>query len=182
MALPETYTMIDISGKYTLNKSLSDSDASNAILEQQGVGLLKRKAMDFAGATICIRHYKDAEGVEHMEVEPQIPGKSPAKEVRVLDWTEKSIDHPLFGNITTKSRRVKPAELDDEHLKKGWSAETVEGGVIQLHVVGKDNWTAIQIWGIEEINGERRHTRHITFTGPKGNTIHARLVYDYVAI
>ncbi|KAJ7902775.1 hypothetical protein B0H14DRAFT_3422242 [Mycena olivaceomarginata] len=121
MALPDTYTMMNISGKYILNKALSDSDASNTILEQQGVGLLKRKAIDFAGATISIKHYKDAEGVEHLEVEPQIPGDSaPKGQTHVLTWTERTIDHPLFGHIVAKTRRVKPQELDEEHLKKGW--------------------------------------------------------------
>ncbi|KAJ7917695.1 hypothetical protein B0H13DRAFT_2322218 [Mycena leptocephala] len=174
MAVPATYTMMDISGKYTLNKALSDSDASDKILEGQGVGYLKRKALNFAGATLLIRHYKDAEGVEHMEVHRCAKGRN-----RVLTWTERTIDHPLFGSIVAKSRRAKLEDLDDEHLKKGWTADTIECGLIEGHVSGKD-WKSVQIWGIEEFNGERRHSRHITFTGPKGNTIHARLVYDYV--
>jgi hypothetical protein len=32
---------------------------------------------------------------------------------------------------------------------------------------------------MEEINGERRYARHVDFTGPKGEEIKARLVYDY---
>ena len=36
-----------------------------------------------------------------------------------------------------------------------------------------------QIWGFEDIKGERRHTRRIRFAGPKGEDITARLVYDY---
>ncbi|KAJ7608030.1 hypothetical protein DFH06DRAFT_1379334 [Mycena polygramma] len=198
MAVPKTYTMMDISGKYTLNKALSDLDASDTILEQQGVGLLKRKAISFAGGAVCIEHHKDVEGVEHLELQPQISGISAPKEGRVLTWTDKAFDHPIFGSIVTKSRRIKPTELDDEHLKAGWSAETIEDGVIQSHLVGK-KWTAIQAsrspkypsetthpihvfvqtWGIGEIDGEKRHSRHTTFTGPKGNTIHARMVYDY---
>ncbi|KAJ7671246.1 hypothetical protein DFH06DRAFT_1320037 [Mycena polygramma] len=181
MAVPKTYTMMDISGKYTLNKALSDLDASDTILEQQGVGLLKRKAISFAGGAVCIEHHKDAEGVEHLELQPQISGISAPKEGRVLTWTDEAFDHPIFGSIVTKSRRIKPTELDDEHLKAGWSAETIEDGVIQSHLVGK-NWTAIQTWGIEEIDGEKHHSRHTTFTGPKGNTIHARLVYDYAPL
>ncbi|KAJ6461228.1 hypothetical protein C8R47DRAFT_1225920 [Mycena vitilis] len=177
MAVPKTYTMMDISGKYTLKKALSDLDASDTILEQQGVGLLKRKAISFAGGAVCIEHRKDEDGVEYIELQP-ISGISAPKESRVLTWTDKTFEHPIFGRIVTKSRRIKPAELDDEHLKKGWSPETIEGGVIQTHVAGK-KWTAIQTWGIEEIDGEKRHSRHTTFTGPRGNIIYARLVYDY---
>lgn len=39
--------------------------------------------------------------------------------------------------------------------------------------------TTIKIWGFSEINGERRHIRLVHFTGPKGEEINARLVYDY---
>jgi len=36
----------------------------------------------------------------------------------------------------------------------------------------------IQIWGFEEINGERRHVKRVHFIGPKDEHIQARLVYD----
>jgi hypothetical protein len=36
----------------------------------------------------------------------------------------------------------------------------------------------IQIWGFEEVNGERHHVRRIHFIGPKDEHIQARLVYD----
>jgi hypothetical protein len=39
--------------------------------------------------------------------------------------------------------------------------------------------TVPQIWGFEDIKGERRHTRRIRFAGPKGEDITVRLVYDY---
>ncbi|KAJ7186803.1 hypothetical protein C8R46DRAFT_935945 [Mycena filopes] len=181
MALPENYTMLDISGKYTLNKSLSDTDASDKIMEHQGVGFLKRKAVNALSGEVVIKHYKDAEGIEHIEMEPKVPGKSDHKgETRVLTWTEKTIDHPLFGKIIAKSRRVKLEEIADEHLKKGWTADAAEHGVVEGYLKG-DDWTVANIWGIEEINGERRHSRHVTFTGPKGNVVHARMIYDWGA-
>ena len=37
----------------------------------------------------------------------------------------------------------------------------------------------LQTWGIENINGERRYTRHVDFTGPKGESVQTRLVFDY---
>lgn len=36
-----------------------------------------------------------------------------------------------------------------------------------------------QSWGVEEIDGERKYTRHVFFTGPNNEVINARLVYDY---
>jgi hypothetical protein len=35
------------------------------------------------------------------------------------------------------------------------------------------------MWGFEVVEGTRRYTRHILFTGPKGEAIKARMTYDY---
>ncbi|KAJ7108811.1 hypothetical protein C8R44DRAFT_636367 [Mycena epipterygia] len=182
MAVPETYTMLDLSGKFTMNKGLSDGDAFEKMLEHQGVGVLKRKAIGFANPTMCIKHHTAADGVEHIDIEQHIKsGSAPKTETRVLTWAETTNESPLFGSIVTKTRRVNASELDDEFLKEGWTADTVEAGVIQVHArsEGGVKWVAMQTWGIEEVKGERRHTRHWTFTGPKGQTVHCRLVYDY---
>ena len=41
-----------------------------------------------------------------------------------------------------------------------------------------NGWTADQIWGFEEVNGERRYVRHVV--ARKGDDWKlARLVYDY---
>lgn len=37
----------------------------------------------------------------------------------------------------------------------------------------------LKIWGFLEVNGERRYSRLLKFTGPKSEDIEARLVYDY---
>ncbi len=36
-----------------------------------------------------------------------------------------------------------------------------------------------QIWGFATIDGEKRHVRRLHFTGPEGQIIQARIVYDY---
>ena len=44
--------------------------------------------------------------------------------------------------------------------------------------IGGNGWTADQIWGFEEIKGERRYVRHVVVR--KGDDWKlARLVYDY---
>lgn len=56
--------------------------------------------------------------------------------------------------------------LDEEHVQS-W-VTSIDGG----------DWTAEQIWGFEEIKGERRYTRRVvTWKGDKEER--ARLVYDY---
>jgi hypothetical protein len=100
---------------------------------------------------------------------------------------------------------VRLDELDNEFLRNGWLPDTVEHGAIDAYVKSdtqksKRTWIAeqvrqpssildcfaclqailpIQVWGFEEINGERRHVRHVHFTGPKDEYIQARLVFDF---
>jgi hypothetical protein len=66
MAVPATFTSVDFSGKFTPNSSLSDS--TETILEHQGVGWMKRKAINAITLTLGLRHFKDDSGVEHIEV------------------------------------------------------------------------------------------------------------------
>ena len=87
-------------------------------------------------------------------------------------------------NLVGKSRRVAISELEYEWHKEGWLADTTEHGAIQAYAMSNtaksgNTWIADGVWGFSEVNGERRHTRKIHFTGPKGEEINARLVYDY---
>lgn len=50
---------------------------------------------------------------------------------------------------------------------------------VNFELGGYPNNISDQVWGFEEIDGQRRHTRHLHFIGPKGEDIKARLVYDY---
>ncbi|KAF7288443.1 hypothetical protein HMN09_01397000 [Mycena chlorophos] len=184
MALPST-TVADFSGKYVLNKQLSDESKFDDILAAQGVGLLKRKAVGMVSATSDVHVYADEGGVEHLDITAHVSGgftsKAERLEGRVLNWTDKEIEHPLFGACTTKSKRVLPAEVDAAELQNGWTPECTAAGVIFIQVVptsGTD-WVSKQVWGIEEINGEKRHTRRFLVTTKKNKTVYARLVYDY---
>ncbi|KAG2023072.1 LCCL domain-containing protein [Coprinopsis cinerea AmutBmut pab1-1] len=184
MAVPAELTSLDISGRYTMNKSLSDS--TDAILSHQGVGWFKRKAISVGTITLFVKHFKDESGVEQINIDQTITGGIPGtSEQRTLSWTEKEHEDHVFGPILTKSRRVKPSEIDIDFLKNGWTADTLENGVIQSYSESNTpksgtTWIANQAWGIKDVNGERRYVRHVKFTGPKGEDIEAVLVYDYL--
>jgi hypothetical protein len=128
------------------------------------------------------------------------PGSVPGtREERILDWAVRERHDSIFGDVLGKSKRAKVESLEQEYLKKNWTPDTVDHGVVLSHVESDTKksgttWTAIQVraiiilniclmsektWGFEEVEEERRHTRHIHFTGPDGKIIEARLVYDY---
>ncbi|KAF4623244.1 hypothetical protein D9613_002115 [Agrocybe pediades] len=185
MAVPADFTILDITGKFTMNKTLSDS-RTDEILTLQGVSWFKRKAISIGTITLYIKHYKDADGVEHIDIDQTITGGIPGtREERTLWWKDRENNDSLFGHVIGKSRRVKAEELDIPFLKNDWTSDTLQHGVVQSYVESDTpksgtTWIANQTWGIEEINGERRYVRHVKFTGPKGEDIEAKLVYDYL--
>ncbi|KAJ6574967.1 hypothetical protein B0H19DRAFT_1254600 [Mycena capillaripes] len=184
MAVPADLNILNISGKFTMNKAMSGD--TDRILMLQGISWLKRKAISMATVTLDIKHYKDDDGVERVDIDQTLTGGIPGtREERILSWTERSTNDSLFGYVIGKSRRCQVSELDEEFLKKDWTADTIEHGVIQSYVISDTaqsgtTWIANQAWGIQEINGERRYARNVKFTGPKGEDVEALLVYDYV--
>ena len=54
------------------NKTLSDP-RTDTILQLQGVGWLKRKAISLGTVTLDIKHYKDDDGVEHIDLADDWP-------------------------------------------------------------------------------------------------------------
>ncbi|TCD62776.1 hypothetical protein EIP91_006420 [Steccherinum ochraceum] len=183
MAVPESMTTLDISGEFIMDKTLSDD--SDEILRLQGVSWFTRRAISMATVYLTIKHDKTAEGVEHIVIDQVLTGGlGGSTEERTLDWQERETSQPLFGPVLGRSRRIKLEELEDEYLKNGWLPDVTEHGAIQA-IAQSDTaksgrvWYSEQVFGFEEINGERRQTRHVHFIGPEQEDIHVRFVYDY---
>ena len=93
-------------------------------------------------------------------------------------WTDKH--NWIWGKVHGKSRYVKLDEIDDAYLKEGWCKDCVDGGVVEGYVESeKDKWTAWQIWGFAEVDGERKHVRKIVATKPGWQDQRIRMVYDW---
>ncbi|KAF8634425.1 hypothetical protein AX15_000876 [Amanita polypyramis BW_CC] len=184
MAVPPDFTILDLTGKFVLNKPLSDD--TDAILSLQGVSWLTRRVISYATITLAIKHYKDESGVEHIDIDQTFTGGIPGtSEQRTLWWKERQHSDYIFGHVVGKSRRCKAEDLHDEFLTKGWTEDTYQHGLVQSYVESDTprsgtTWIADQTWGVENVDNERRYTRHIHFTGPEGQMIRARLVYDYL--
>jgi len=183
MAAPDSVTTLNLSGKFVQNHSLSDD--TDKILTLQGVGWATRKIINRATITLQIKHYKDAQGVEHIDTEQTLTGGITASpEPRTLDWTPRKVNHSLFGATIGKSRRISVADITDGYLTSGWLPDVHRDGAVEAcaksdHENNPHAWKSDMIWGFEDVKGERRYVRRIRFTGPKGEDITARLVYDY---
>jgi hypothetical protein len=156
---------------------------------------LTRKAIGFATVTLHVKHYTDAEGKVHIDIEQTATGGlKGTSEHRTIDNTFREHSDWLFGKAKARSFFVKaedlPAKikeelLGDEFLGRDWLAgdEEKTGPDGTLHLVNwveaEAGWTAAQVWGFQTIGGERRYARNIVVrNGDKSAEI--RLVYDFV--
>ncbi|PCH33754.1 hypothetical protein WOLCODRAFT_135294 [Wolfiporia cocos MD-104 SS10] len=182
MAVPPNMTVLNTSGKYFMNKSLSDD--IDEILRLQGVGWVKRKIIRVGTLYLNINHYTDDASIEHIDIVQSLSGLSTSSEDRILDWVERPHEDDVFGDVLNINKRVAAGEVEGDWLKMGWTEDTLEKGLVYTRARSDTaksgtTWLAVQTWGFEVINGERRYVRHVDFTGPKGEKVHARLVYDY---
>ncbi|KJZ72334.1 hypothetical protein HIM_08260 [Hirsutella minnesotensis 3608] len=180
MAAPANKTIKDLSGKWVLNKNLSDNPDKG--LSLQGIGYLTRKAMGLASVTIVIKQYEGAPTppstaggtVTRIDIE-QSAGPSTTKDDRCLDDLPRSYSHWLFGDVEGRSRWAKVADIDDAYLKKGWEGDEL----VLSHLSNKGSgWEAYQVQGFQVISGERRYCRNVVIT--KGSErAEFRFVYDF---
>ncbi|KAG0696022.1 hypothetical protein DFH29DRAFT_1004910 [Suillus ampliporus] len=186
MASPPEVTTKNLSGKFIMNKTLSDD--GDDILKLQGVSWFKRRAISMFTLTLVVKHYTDEAGREHIDIAQTLSGGIPGtNEDRILDWEERSDNDDVFGVVIGQSKRIELEEVEDEFLKSGWTEDTVEDRTVLVversdtSKSGKE-WKAEQTWGFEILNGERRHARHIKFTSSdkKDGPLFKHLYYDYV--
>ncbi|EQL01065.1 mitochondrial phosphate carrier protein 2 [Ophiocordyceps sinensis CO18] len=80
------------------------------------------------------------------------------------------------------ARHLHGLEPGGEYLGAGWltTGDGNDDDVVFNHVVSMGNgWTATQVWGFQDVGGERRHCRNVVIE--KGaQRAEFRLVYDFV--
>ncbi|PHH72921.1 hypothetical protein CDD82_5735 [Ophiocordyceps australis] len=189
MAAPPNKTINNLSGKWALNRQLSDS--LDAGLSLQGINFLFRKAIGVASITIQVNQYQapprppsQAEGTyTAIDIDQSASGLSSTQELRCLDDVSREHRDWLFGTVMSRSSWTSLDKVDDDFLRKGWDVDQADAGNTALVRTLAENedygWTATQIWGFQTIDGERHYCRNIVFK--KGQQrVEALLVYDWV--
>lgn len=91
----------------------------NLVLEYQGMGWLKRKAVSYATVTMSVKHFKDDSGVEQIEIVQSLTGGiGRTTESCTLDWAARNHFDDIFGPVIVKSRRISLDEVEDDFLKR----------------------------------------------------------------
>jgi len=127
------------------------------ILTLQGVSWIKRKIITTATITLYIKHYKDKEGVEHIDIEQTATGGITATpELRTLDWTLRKVENNLFGPTIARSRRIPVADVTDEYLKSGWLSDVSRDGAIEAYAEA-DKEKNSHSWKSSMVSGSSRY-------------------------
>ncbi|PBP16157.1 hypothetical protein BUE80_DR013039 [Diplocarpon rosae] len=184
MAAPAEQTLKDLSGQWVMNKTLSDD--TDAVLALQGVGWLTRKAIGLATVTLHVKQYVDESSITHVDIEQTATGgMKGTTELRILDWTDRSHNDYVFGNVTGKNRWSSLQDIDDAFLKDGWleGEEEVAGPNREKHIESwvkneEKGWTAQQIWGFATIEGKRYYARRVVVK-KADQVLKVRLVYNW---
>jgi len=139
-----------------------------------------RKAIGLSTVTLHVKEYKDDEDLTHIDIEQTATGGiKGTTELRILDNKPREHEDHIFGRLCGRSRWLKSVdEIEDSFQKEGWEDGTNE--FVMSHVTNDENgWTAVQVWGFEVVNEERRYSRHIVVT--KGKEVKKiRLLYDFL--
>nr|GAT48661.1 predicted protein [Mycena chlorophos] len=181
MAVPESYTMLDLTGRFERNAALSS--APEITMPPPWKDIAPSVWRDLA-----INHFKDDDGQERLWLSQLLRRDAPPTEGEwIVDWQERKKENPVLGPIIGQMRRVKTAELDAHFLRAGWTPDTRRHGVLQRIIRGTwsgRDWSLTETFGIEEVDGARHLARHVRTMG-KGEDGHEyffnwRVVYDYV--
>ncbi|KAI6093450.1 hypothetical protein F4821DRAFT_220639 [Hypoxylon rubiginosum] len=123
-------------------------------------------------------------------------------ENRCLDYVFREHSDWLFGHVRGRTRWIGADELkalvaaggealkggwvEDDFVAQDWLEDEVEKGGpegethVLNHVESLDNgWTALQVWGFQDVGGERRYVRNIVVA--KGGKFESfKMIYDWV--
>ncbi|MCJ1358360.1 MAG: hypothetical protein MMC33_008359 [Icmadophila ericetorum] len=202
MACPADMTLANLSGKFVMNRKLSDP--LDPLFVLQGVPWLLRKAAPLATVTLSINtSIQPTDGVTILNISIVSTGGFGAQsETRSVDGSPFEQENKLIGAVKGRCQWVTSEEVgrsgdgkDVQFLRgilfydgkkceegEGWEEEQDGSGGQRVHFalesVGK-GWVAEQVGGIERVEGERMYVRR--WVVRKGGKVEmARMVYDYV--
>jgi len=145
-----------------------------------------------------VKQYTDANGVVHIEIDQEASGvpSGGTHEHRTLDFQERELTDRVFGKIKGQTKFIGADEIasviaekgvsDGGHLSSDWiesdAEKTGPNGASHVfnHVASvEEGWTATQVWGFQNVGGERRYVRNVV-VAKNGESQKFKMIYDFV--
>ncbi|EGE00299.1 hypothetical protein TMEN_2520 [Trichophyton mentagrophytes] len=104
MAAPKEATVHNLTGRWTMDSSLSDS--TDPTLQLQGISWFTRKAIGLATITLHIKEYTE-EDIVHIDIAQTLTGGiSGTTEKRELGWNVREHTDHIFGSVRGQTRFI----------------------------------------------------------------------------
>ena len=177
MTAPPHKTLKDLEGKWKLNKSISDD--ITPVLALQGTNSLLQNAISSASIRLTISQPKaDTYKIKQTATSASIPGTT---EEYILDFEWRRNHDAFFGDVNGRSKWINVEDVAKQYpdVKGDW--EQGDSSLI-LAEGGKpdESWTAVRIWGFEQVGGERRYTQRVKVWNKNGDEMKVKMIYDFV--
>ncbi|KAI1376279.1 hypothetical protein F4677DRAFT_419452 [Hypoxylon crocopeplum] len=209
MSAPASKTIGDLNGKWVLNKTLSDpvdpaltlQGVSWFVRKAIGAATVTLDVKQYKGAPAPPSESTDL--VTRIDIQQiATAGVKGTAENRCLDYVFREHSDWLFGRVRGRSRFITAEELaafaapdgparkdeiiEDDFVARDWLEDDAEktGPDGQTHVLNHvesldADWTAVQVWGFQDVGGERRYVRNIVVA--KGEKfVSFKMVYDWI--
>ncbi|KAL8840022.1 MAG: hypothetical protein Q9170_001506 [Blastenia crenularia] len=183
MAVPNNTDILDVTGHWSLNRTLSDSLEDTFAL--QGIPWIVRKVINVANLELSFQ--QDLPETENAAIRFTVkqtvrPGGFDSSNEYILDGKTRYDTVPLFGEISaTNSYVTRDAVTMEDSLQR--HIEQVDGderiGILEITTGVYTGWTSQTLWGFEKIDGKKYFCKYATTTkGDQKAT--ARMVFDYL--
>ncbi|KAJ4294706.1 hypothetical protein N0V88_004940 [Collariella sp. IMI 366227] len=164
MAAPSTIDILDISGRWHLNPTLSSP--SEAFLTLQGAPWLLRRIIGLVTLDFEYTKLPQAPGSRsprfHQKtiIRPGGFGSENSFNIDGVAWTEPT---PLFGDIRVRCHYANSDEVARDYGLPGLDIADPNNAAIIESVESKaKGWTATSVWAFEVIDGVRRYVKYNT--------------------
>ncbi|KAI6443883.1 hypothetical protein MCOR17_011323 [Pyricularia oryzae] len=186
MAAPDGTSILNMTGTWSLNSSLSD-DLSPTFMAQN-IPWIIRQVISYASLELTMVQ-KEAEPPERpttvIDVKQTVkPGGFDTDNSYILDGETRTDKVPIFGAMSMRAVYVPMSEITKEDTMGNIIEEpsTTDKRVALKEMTEGVNtgWKTTALWAFQEIDGERRFCKYCTTTKGEGEEkVQARLVYDY---
>lgn len=179
MEAPGQAKILDVSGRWLLNRSLSDSTEASFAL--QGIPWIVRKIINFASLELQYVQLPPPPGSTAARFgfkQTVSPGGFNTSNEYIFDGQKRVDTVPIFGEISARCRYIRGGELA-EHVAGLSGADVDDMAILEVIQSEAMGWSASTVWVFEAVGGERRLVKHNTTT--KGEQVEkARIVFDYL--
>ncbi|KAL8727212.1 MAG: hypothetical protein Q9166_006176 [cf. Caloplaca sp. 2 TL-2023] len=174
MAAPDSIDILDVTGHWSLNPTLSDS-------------LEDTFALIISVATLELSFQQDLPETEDAPVRFTVkqtvrPGGFDSSNEYILDGQTRYDTVPIFGEVSATNSYVTSddmTKMDSLQREIEWVSGQPNVGIMEITVGIHTGWTSRTLWGFEKVEGQRNLCKYATTTKDEQKAT-ARMVFDYL--